>query len=223
MTSNLPYSDMVLALTGFMGCGKSSVGRKLRTLLSCDYVDLDSYIEEAQGRSIPDIFSSEGEAAFRSLELSALRSLLSSMLSDSPHFSGSSDGILHCGTPDGPLPSGTPDDKPLIISLGGGTLTTPSCASLVKENTRCIYLRASIDTLLSNLKEDYASRPMLDGATDEAALRRRISSLMDARAAIYESTAALIVDIDPFLASAATLDSAYDSIARSIAAAKLKQ
>lgn len=205
MTSNLPYSDMVLALTGFMGCGKSSVGRKLRTLLSCDYVDLDSYIEEAQGRSIPDIFSFEGEAAFRSLELSALRSLLSSRLSDAPHFSGS------------------PNDKPLIISLGGGTLTTPSCAALVKENTRCIYLRASIDTLLSNLKEDYASRPMLDGATDEAALRRRISSLMDARAAIYESTAALIVDIDPFLASAATLDSAYDSIARSIAAKLYKK
>ena len=214
MTSNLLYSDMVLALTGFMGCGKSSVGRKLRTLLSCDYVDLDSYIEEAQGRSIPDIFSSEGEAAFRSLELSALRSLLSSRLSDAPHFSGSSDGILHCGTP---------DDKPLIISLGGGTLTTPSCASLVKENTRCIYLRASIDTLLSNLKEDYASRPMLDGANDEAALRRRISSLMDARAAIYESTASLIVDIDSFLSSAATLDSAYDSIARSIAAKLYKK
>ncbi|MGM9748661.1 MAG: shikimate kinase [Candidatus Cryptobacteroides sp.] len=209
---------MVLALTGFMGCGKSSVGRRLRTLLSCDYVDLDSYIEDAQGRSIPEIFASEGEVAFRSLELSSLRSLLSfrpssgqfsSARPDAPHFSCS---------PDGPLPSRTLNDKPLIISLGGGTLTTPSCASLVKENTFCIYLRASIDTLLSNLKEDYASRPMLDGATDEAALRRRIASLMDARAAIYESTAALIVDIDPFLASAATLDSAYDSIARSISA-----
>ena len=61
-----------------MGCGKSSVGRKLSTLLSCSYVDLDSYIEETAGRTVPEIFASDGEAVFRKMELEALKILVTS-------------------------------------------------------------------------------------------------------------------------------------------------
>ena len=48
-----------------MGCGKSSVGRELSRLLCCPFMDLDSVIEEREGRKIPEIFATEGEAAFR--------------------------------------------------------------------------------------------------------------------------------------------------------------
>ena len=70
-------SSMVIALTGFMGCGKSSVGRELSTLLGIPLIDLDQYIVKKAGRSIPDIFAQDGETAFRNLESEALKELLS--------------------------------------------------------------------------------------------------------------------------------------------------
>ena len=60
-----------------MGCGKSSVGRRLSQLLCCPFMDLDDLIVESAGRSIPEIFASEGEAGFRRMELEALMGILS--------------------------------------------------------------------------------------------------------------------------------------------------
>ncbi len=51
-----------------MGCGKSHIGRMLAERLGMSFTDLDSYIEKAEGKSIPDIFRDEGEPHFRSLE-----------------------------------------------------------------------------------------------------------------------------------------------------------
>ena len=59
-------------LTGFMGCGKTSVGRVLSSRLGCDFVDLDQAIVSEAGASINEIFSSQGEPAFRRLESQAL-------------------------------------------------------------------------------------------------------------------------------------------------------
>ena len=67
---------MIVALTGFMGCGKSSVGRELSTLLSIPVVDLDQYIVERAGKSIPDIFAERGEQGFRDLESEMLKEVL---------------------------------------------------------------------------------------------------------------------------------------------------
>jgi shikimate kinase len=55
-------------LCGFMGTGKSSVGRCLADLIDYTFLDLDTEIEAEAGMSIPDIFSSQGEPAFRALE-----------------------------------------------------------------------------------------------------------------------------------------------------------
>lgn len=54
-------------LTGFMGSGKSTVGRALAAALEVDYLDTDAEIERRAGRSIPEIFA-DGEAAFRAVE-----------------------------------------------------------------------------------------------------------------------------------------------------------
>ncbi len=64
-----------LVLCGFMGSGKSTVGRLLARELGCAYLDLDDYIQERAGMSIPQIFERFGEAGFRDLEYQAVCSL----------------------------------------------------------------------------------------------------------------------------------------------------
>lgn len=63
---------MRIFLTGYMGCGKSTIGRKVAALMGMNFIDLDKYIEERNFKSVPDIFAQEGEAAFREKERQAL-------------------------------------------------------------------------------------------------------------------------------------------------------
>jgi shikimate kinase len=62
-----------IAITGFMGVGKSSVARHLSNLLSCRKVDLDGSIEEAQGRTVAEFIDAEGVNAYRKLESEILK------------------------------------------------------------------------------------------------------------------------------------------------------
>lgn len=204
-----------------MGCGKSSAGKILATLLpECRLIDLDTYIEEKQGKNIPEIFNEYGEAAFRRMEREALEEIFSDK------------------------------SRPrAILSLGGGTVTSEQCRQLIRQHTDCFYLRATTDTLLDNLEGHSEGRPMLNpvqparfdastsSATDEEynvdnrhsnslkmsepvaervvrlgsptieaqstetssereALRRRIESLMQTRSPQYIATAHHIIDID---------------------------
>ncbi len=59
-----------------MGCGKSSVGRRLSGLTGHRFVDTDELVVQAQGRSIAEIFSQSGEAQFRDLEQQSLENLV---------------------------------------------------------------------------------------------------------------------------------------------------
>ncbi|HEY9055416.1 MAG TPA: shikimate kinase [Rectinemataceae bacterium] len=61
-----------IALTGFMASGKSTIGKLLASSLGLEFMDLDLLIERKTGTSVAEIFSRDGEAAFRKLELSAL-------------------------------------------------------------------------------------------------------------------------------------------------------
>ena len=210
-----------ISLIGFMGCGKSSVGKILATLLpECRLIDLDTYIEEKQGKNIPEIFNEYGEAAFRRMEREALEEIFSDK------------------------------SRPrAILSLGGGTVTSGQCRQLIRRHTDCFYLRATTDTLLDNLEGHSDGRPMLNpvqparfdastsSSTDEEynvdnrhsnslkmsepvaervvrlgsptieaqstetssereALRSRIESLMQTRSPQYIATAHHIIDID---------------------------
>lgn len=171
-----------ITINGFMGCGKSSVGERLASRLSCGLTDLDRYIEEKSGRKIPEIFASEGEASFRRMEREALEELLGGKAAAGCPVKGEEvkreAGGVH------------------LISLGGGTVTSPECAALVKEKSVCIYLRAGIGTLVKNLQDDFASRPMLASPGSTGELRSRIEELMSRRSRIYEDTATIVIDID---------------------------
>ena len=182
---------MIISLTGFMGSGKSSIGKVLAEKLACPFYDLDSLIEEGEGRSIPEIFSSDGEQFFRSLELKYLDSFLSGT-------SGSSSPISARQTP-AALPEYTASrpqcpHMPVsaVLALGGGTLTVPECAVLVREKTFCIYLRATVETLVENLQGAEDGRPMLAGGS----LRDKVEGLMAKRKNLYEGTAHAIIDTD---------------------------
>ncbi len=158
---------MNIALTGFMGCGKSTVGTLLNELHpEFDFIDLDKFIEESDGRKIAEIFKEDGEEGFRMLETDALETLL----------------VVNEGL-----------GRDCIISLGGGTVTTAESRELLKEYSETVYLRASVDTLVQNLEGEDGSRPMLQS---DKGLRGRIEELMAERSAIYESVADSIVDID---------------------------
>lgn len=66
-----------LYLVGMMGSGKSSAGRHLAERLGYRFLDADSSIEQVAGRSIPELFASEGEAGFRDLEAAVLNQIAS--------------------------------------------------------------------------------------------------------------------------------------------------
>src|SRR5690606_20292966 len=61
-------SGPLVVLVGLPGTGKSTVGRRLAARLGCAFADSDVLIERAAGRTIPEIFAVDGEAAFRRLE-----------------------------------------------------------------------------------------------------------------------------------------------------------
>jgi shikimate kinase len=65
-----------IVLVGLMGCGKSSVGRRLAARLGLAFVDADSEIERAAGKTIPEIFEDYGEAHFRDREHMVISRLL---------------------------------------------------------------------------------------------------------------------------------------------------
>ena len=222
----------VWALIGFMGCGKSSIGRTVQRLAAkaasgvipvfakkrlsqkssgpLQFIDLDEEIVRREGRSVPEIFADGGEAAFRTIERATLAELLSeagvppegrntrgSIAGGPPRRGG---GVSEANSLRGNASLPTVN---LLLSLGGGTLTDPESRKLVQKNCKCIYLRASVETLVANLREvGTEGRPMLAGANPNApadspeSLESRIASMMAARGPIYEKAADIILDID---------------------------
>ncbi len=198
-----------------MGCGKSSVGKSLSALLGCPFSDLDAAIVERIGCTIPEYFARYGETAFRTLESDVLSATLSRHTltghslpghTSSPLTPGN-EGICRSGR--GGVSGGTAPAISAVLALGGGTVMTPDCAEQIHTQTCCIYLRATVNTLVQRLRNEAAGRPMLrtrtpDPGTEpcptpadaDIALRERISSLLAQRSATYESVAHHIIDVD---------------------------
>lgn len=78
LTGKIPNMTQNIILIGFMGCGKSSIGRRLAGRLGHDFYDSDDLISARAGKSITDIFKDEGETGFRERETMELRELIDS-------------------------------------------------------------------------------------------------------------------------------------------------
>lgn len=66
---------MRIYLIGYMGCGKSRLGRRLSEHLGVQFIDMDDYIEERNCKTVPQIFADHGEEGFRKRERKALEEL----------------------------------------------------------------------------------------------------------------------------------------------------
>jgi len=132
-----------LCLVGFMGAGKSSVGRALGEQLNWDFEDLDDRIERLEGRSIAQIFRASGEAAFRRAESAALAEVLVEMRGGAAK----------------------------ILALGGGAFVQKqNAAALKRAGLPVIFLDAPVEELWRRCRlqaeEAGAVRPLLR-STDE--------------------------------------------------------
>lgn len=119
----LTEKKQAIALIGFMGAGKTSIGRKLAKNLNRTFADTDNMIVDSQHRSIPDIFASDGELFFRHLERETLLNL-----------------ILQN------------NDKRYIISTGGGIVVNEENRTALKANAVSIWLYASPETIVARIK-----------------------------------------------------------------------
>ena len=90
MTAEPALRRKTIALVGLMGVGKSSIGRRLAATLALPFRDADTEVEEAAGRSIPDIFAELGEPAFRDGE----RRVIARLLEGEPHVLATGGGAF---------------------------------------------------------------------------------------------------------------------------------
>ena len=124
--------NRAIVLVGFMGAGKTSVGRLLGTRLGWPFEDLDDRIRAREKRSIEAIFRDGGEAAFRGMERAALQEVVGELKA-----------------------------SPRIVALGGGAFARPENAALLETvGARVVFLDASVDELYRRCQQEPGSRPL---------------------------------------------------------------
>ncbi|MDG5493054.1 shikimate kinase [Psychroserpens sp. SPM9] len=149
---------MILFLVGYMGSGKSLIGRQLAEVLNYNYMDFDDYIEQNENATIKTIFETKGEIYFRKAESNYLQSVLNL------------------------------DNT--VISLGGGTpCYGRNMEQLIMANDAlCIYLKATIPTLVDRLFDERSKRPLISHIASKDVLSEFIGKHLFERAPFYEQS-----------------------------------
>lgn len=181
---------MIISLIGFMGAGKTTIGRQLAQSMKCQFIDLDAYIEEKEGKTISEIFQEGDEAKFRDLELNYLQDVLEEHISEHPETL--SDLPPHTEESSEDDEALTNRNCTMVLSLGGGIVTNPECTDLISRFTYCIYIHTHISTIKQRLLKESEGRPMLhgdNGDLEESALLNRIEKLYKERLPLYTSLA----------------------------------
>ena len=122
---------MLIVLTGYMGSGKSLVGKSLSERLNCRFIDLDHFIARREKMSIPEIFRTRGEIYFRKKERSYLEEVLNIK------------------------------EKTVIALGGGTPCYGENMEIILSATPYVFYLKASADTLLRRLAKEQYSRPLI--------------------------------------------------------------
>ena len=169
-----------------MGCGKSSVGRKLSELLCCPFMDLDAEIEARKGCTIAKIFATAGEAEFRRLEAQTLKDILETggrvvALGGGAVMTPECEEMVHGQTICVYLKASVDE---LVARLSSETAGRP--------------LLNTVPTTSHNtsLQAEHHCHVERAERVETSALRTRILNLMAKRASTYERVAHLIIDTD---------------------------
>lgn len=147
---------MKIILLGYMGSGKTSVGKKLAKKVFAPFYDLDHYIEHKEGDSIANIFEKKGEIYFRKIEHQYLKQFLLEK----------EDYVLSLG-------GGTP--------CYAGNMNV----ILAQEGVNSIYLQANIPTLKKHISKNKKKRPLV-AALDDEKLAEFIAKHLFERRDFYE-------------------------------------
>jgi shikimate kinase len=122
-----------VVLIGFMGAGKTTVGRALAKRLHWNFLDLDDLIEQREHMTVAEIFASSGEAAFRSIESAALTALL----------------------------QGSKAGSDLILALGGGAFVQKQNRdALISADAITVLLEAPVEELRRRCQGERSVRPL---------------------------------------------------------------
>lgn len=160
---------MLIFLLGFMGSGKSHCGKKIAAHFDCPFIDLDHAIEQSASSSVSQIFSMQGESAFRELERDALRN------------------IVH-------VHQASINTKYTVVACGGGTPCFHGNMDFMNENGLTVWLNPPVETLIQRLKKGQLHRPLIKDLTHHA-LESYIKEKMNERSSFY-SKAVLIETSD---------------------------
>lgn len=155
-------------LVGFMGSGKSSVGRLLAHRLGWSFFDIDHEIEAAEKTSITEIFEQRGEEEFRRVESEILRQ----------HVRWVERG------------------RPAVLALGGGAFVEPANRLLLADNGITVWLDCPFDIVSRRVARE-SHRPLARDPEKFAALfqnRLEVYRLADVRVAITGDDPAVAVD-----------------------------
>jgi shikimate kinase len=168
MSEQLPK---LIFLIGFMGSGKSHEGELLASHLGLPFIDLDQKIEEEQGRTISEIFRTEGEGSFRSIETLALQQVVHQLLSKSvsANFAG-------------------------VISTGGGTPCYHDNMDWMNANGITIWLNLPVAELIKRLSKEKSKRPLIADLNDNE-LHEFIEKKLEERYPYYSKSAITINEV----------------------------
>ncbi|MBZ5567951.1 MAG: shikimate kinase [Acidobacteriia bacterium] len=156
--------DRIL-LVGFMGAGKTTVGRMLAQRLGWSFVDLDDRIREREGREIGEIFRDSGEEYFRKVEGECLRALLEGKETQGPSTrTRQSAAQNRRGRLMGACALGMTADKGVVVALGGGAFVRAENAALLRQTgAPAIFLDASVEELRRRCAGQAVERPLFRG------------------------------------------------------------
>lgn len=135
--------DRPLVLVGMMGVGKTTIGRKLASMLHLPFVDADEEIERAAHMPIPEIFATYGESYFRDGERRVIARLV--------------------GT-------GRYVDRK-VLSTGGGAFVDAATRALVLDKAIAVWLDSDVETLVERVARK-ANRPLLKNGDPRAIITR---------------------------------------------------
>lgn len=169
-------------LIGYMGCGKSTVGKELAQMCQFTFLDTDAWIEKREGITISEIFAAKGEAYFRDLETQCLKELLEENKNGKIR-----EGMKGAST----VQESYEKNKGLVISVGGGLPVREENQLLLRQLGNVVYLKAEPDTIYERLKGD-ATRPLLQTENP----LQKIRDMMEEREVKYQAAAHRVVSVD---------------------------